>query len=120
QFERLDDAGITASVSGSTDLPVLDDREAEWDGPAAASRIFNEYSDEEGNVDKSRAARAFLWVGGDGTKRGDYKLPFADIRDGELRIVPRGVAATAGGRGVDAADIPASDKDAIKSRICSL
>lgn len=120
QFERLDDSGLTASVSGDTDLPVYDDREYEWDGSAAAQRVFDAYSDEDGNVDKSRAGRAFLWVDGDGTKRGDYKLGFADITDGELRIVPRGVAATAGGRGVDAADIPADAKDAIKSRICSL
>lgn len=49
-----------------------------------------------------------------------FKLGFADILDGELTIIPRGVAATAGGRGVDAADIPDADKDAIKSRICSL
>jgi len=121
-FERLadDDAALVASISGDTDLPVLEDREGEWDGDAAAQRIFDEYSDEEGNVDKSRAARAFLWVDGDGTKRGDYRLGFADIRDGELRIIPRGVAATAGGRGVDSTDLPDSDKDAIKSRICSL
>ena len=118
QFERLEEAAITASVSGDTELPVLEDREHAWDGPAAAQRIFDAYSDEEGNVDKSRAGRAFLWVDGDGTKREDYKLGFADIVDGELRIIPRGVAATAGGRGVDSADI--EDKDAVKSRICSL
>jgi hypothetical protein len=118
QFERLEEAAITASVSGDTELPVLEDREHPWDGPAAAQRVFDAYSDEEGNVDKSRAGRAFLWVDGDGTERGHYKLPFADIVDGELRIIPRGVAATAGGRGVDSADI--EDKDAVKSRICSL
>ena len=120
QFERLEDDALVASVSGDTELPVLEDREHAWDGPAAAQRVFDAYSDEEGNVDKSRAARAFLWVDGDGTKRGDYKLGFADIVDGELRIIPRGVAATAGGRGVDSTDIPDADKGAVRSRICSL
>lgn len=120
QFERLDDSGLTASVSGSTDLPVLEDRAYEWDGAAAASRVFDQCSDEDGNIDRACASKAFLWVDGDGTRRGDYKLGFADVFDGEMHIVPRGVAATAGGRGVDAADIPVSDKDAIKSRICSL
>lgn len=114
------DLALVASVSGDTSLPVVDDREHEWDGPGAAGRVFDAYSDEDGNVDKERAARAFLWVDGDGTQRGDYKLGFADLVDGELKIIPRGVAATAGGRGVDSTDIPADAKGAVKSRICAL
>lgn len=108
---------LTAAVSGATDLPVAE-REHAWDGPAAASRVFDAYSGADGNVDKTKAGRAFLWVDGDGTKRGDYKLGFADLLGGELTIVPRGVAATAGGRGVDSAE--GVDKEAVKSRICSL
>jgi hypothetical protein len=127
--DELDDCGcpgdpemlpaLVASVSGDTGLPV-GDREAAWDGPGAASRIFDAYSDDAGNVDKARAGKAFLWVDGGGSRRGDYKLGFADLTDGRLEISPRGVAATAGGRGVDAADIPAEAKDAVKSRICAL
>lgn len=119
-FERLEDAdaAMVASVSGDTELPVLEDREHAWDGPAAANRVFDQCSDEDGNVDRACASKAFLWVDGDGTKRGDYKLGFADIVDGELRIIPRGVAATAGGRGVESTE--GVDQDAVKSRICSL
>lgn len=116
--EVEEDYALVASVSGSTDLPVVDEREHPWDGPAAAGRVFDAFSDEDGNVDKAQAGRAFLWVDGDGTKRGDYKLGFADIVDGDLKIIPRGVAATAGGRGVDSAD--GVDREAVKSRICSL
>jgi hypothetical protein len=113
-----EDYALVASVSGSTDLSVVDEREHPWDGPAAAGRVFDAFSDEDGNVDRESASRAFLWVDGDGTKRGDYKLGFADIVDGDLKIIPRGVAATAGGRGVDSAD--GVDREAVKSRICSL
>lgn len=121
-FELFDGdapSAMVAALSGSTSLPVAD-RELAWDGPAAAGRIFDAHSDADGNVDKSAASPAFLWVDGDGTKRGDYKLGFADLIDGKLQIVPRGVAATAGGRGVDATDLPDADKSAIKGRICEL
>ena len=299
----IEDGPIVASVSGDTDLPVLEDREREWDGSAARRRVLEHFTDVDGNLDVDQASRAFLWVDRDGEsasnndkmsscqnsahaaavvnssdssssvarseatatsgyaikencptcsalsalsqsldaqtdaptaptstfsaphasgshtgtplqpvvpessnpgfvaptasnsrKRSDslksrvvdvpsanslsagmdqtvetrptsttatppvqsgefcaehatgelvssettpsgskvqphtfanlpqsaFKLGFADVVDGELRIIPRGVAATAGGRGVDAADIPESDKSAIKSRICSL
>lgn len=123
-FELFDgaapvDPAMVASLSGSTSLPVAD-RGMAWDGPAAAGRIFDAHSDKDGNVDKAGTSPAFLWVDGDGTKRGDYKLGFADMVDGKLQIVPRGVAAAAGGRGVDATDLSDSDKSAIKGRICEL
>lgn len=116
--EPTDAMPLLASVSGATDLPVTDERDHAWDGPAAAGRVLDDAEDADGNIDKASAGRAFLWVDGDGTKRGDYKLGFADIVDGELKIVPRGVAATAGGRGVDSTD--GVDREAVKSRICSL
>lgn len=119
--EDDDEISIVASITGDSKLPVVDDREHEWDGAAAAGRVFDAYEDADGNVDKARAAKAFLWTDGDGTKRGDYKLGFADIIDGELRIVPRAVAALAGGRGVDAVTgISDGDRKALQSRTCTL
>ncbi len=51
----------------------------------------------------------------------DYKLQFADVIDGTLTAIPRGIFAVAavlqGSRG--GADIPAGDKDAIKSKVSS-
>lgn len=110
-------AALVAAVSGDTGLPVGDRAQA-WDGPGAAKRIFDAYSDKSGKIDKARASKAFLWVDGDGSERGYYKLGFADIVDGKLTIIPRGVAATAGGRGVDSTD--GIDREAVKARICGL
>lgn len=115
------DRALAAAVVGSDDLPVAG-RDVEWDGPAAARRVFDFYTDEDGTVDTDGVSRAFLYRDDDAdpTTQAAYKLGYADVIDGELRIVPRGVAATAGGRGVSAADIPADDVTRIESRICSL
>lgn len=112
-------ASITASVSGDTNLPV-GERDVDWDAATATKRIFDAYSDKDGKIDKSKASKAFLWTDGDGSERGYYKLPFADIVDGKLTIIPRGVAAAAGGRGVRRTDLPADAKKAIEGKICSL
>lgn len=114
-------AALTAAVIGSVDLPVAAQDRA-WDGQAALGRVFDAATDADGNVDVDAVSRAFLWrdPDQDPENRGAYSLGFADVIDGTLTIVPRGVAATAGGRGVNAADIPEADKDRIRSRICSL
>lgn len=110
---------VTAALSGDVNLPV-GDREWTWDGAAVEKRVFGAYSDKDGKIDKSRAGRAFLWVEGDGTKRKDYKLPFADIVDGKLTIIPRAIGHKDSGHGVPYADIPEAGKKAIESRVCSL
>lgn len=115
------DKALAAAVVGSTDLPIAA-RELEWDGAAARRRVFERYTDDAGNVDTEAVSRAFLYRDpeADASTMGAYSLGFADIVDDELRIVPRGVAATAGGRGVSAADIPADEVPRIQARICSL
>ena len=125
-FELEDDvathmAAVVAAVIGSTDLPVAG-RDRSWDGDAAASRVFDLFTDDDGNVDVSGVARAFLWRDseGDPQDRSSYKLPFADVLNGGLEIIPAGVAATAGGRGVSAAAIPDADRAKVESRICAL
>lgn len=112
---------LVAAVVGSTELPVAD-REREWDGDAATSRIFDHFTDDEDRVDVDGVSAAFLWRDpeADPQTQAAFKLPYADIVDGELMIVPRGVAATAGGRGVGAADIPEADKGRVRSRVCTL
>lgn len=115
------DKALAAAVIGSTDLPIAA-RDLEWDGDGARRRVFELYTDDDGSVDTDGVARAFLYrdADADPTTMGAYSLGFADVVDGELRIVPRGVAATAGGRGVRAADIPSDDVSRIEARICSL
>jgi hypothetical protein len=104
------------TLIGETDLPVAD-RERAWSGAAARNRVFELCGD-----DVECLSRAFLWrdPDADPTTRAAYSLGFADVIDGRLQIVPRGVAATAGGRGVGAAAIPEDDKQAVQARICRL
>lgn len=111
---------LTAAVIGSTDLPVAS-RDTDWDGQAALGRVFDLCTDGD-QVDVDCVSRAFLWRAPDAdpTNRGSYSLGFADVVEGRLQIIPAGVAAAAGGRGVDAADIPAEDKERVRTRICSL
>jgi hypothetical protein len=114
------DKALAAAVVGSDDLPIAA-RDLEWDGAGARRRVFEFYTDGD-SVDTEGVARAFLYrdADADPTTMGAYSLGFADVIDGELRIVPRGVAATAGGRGVRAANIPADEVPRIEARICSL
>jgi len=106
-------------VVGDMDLPFAD-RGREWDSGAAVGRVFEWAGGDD--LDINRFRRAFLYQDEDADPetRGAYKLPFADVVDGELRAVPRAVFAVAGGRGVDAADIPESDKETIKRRVSAL
>lgn len=103
-------------IIGSTSLPVAD-RARAWDGPGASRRVAT-FCD----GDSRCMEQAFLWrdPDADPTTQAAYKLGFADVIDGRLQLVPRGVAATLGGRGVDASDIPALDKTRIKSKVCGL
>lgn len=113
---------LAASVIGQVDLPVTA-RDREWSGDDARSRVFDLCTDDDGNVDVACVARAFLWRDEDADPQTQqaYKLGFADVVDGDLKIVPAGVAATTGGRGLPAAEgIPDGDRSAIETRICSL
>lgn len=109
-----DDESLVASLSGDTDLPVAG-YDMAWDGGAAADRVFKWAGGDVGKISK-----AFLWktAGEPADQKQGYDLPFADIVDGELKIVPRAVQAIAGGHGVGQLDgISAEDEKAIKSKI---
>lgn len=113
---------LTAAVSGDVSLPVTDERDHEWDGNGARRRVLEFYT-KDGKLDAKAAGKAFLWVDtdageGENLPQSAFKLGFADIVDGKLQIVPRGVAATAGGRGVDSTE--GVDKAAVKKKICAL
>lgn len=115
-----DDLPVFA-VTGSTDLPV-GDRERAWDGGAAAGRVFDMCTDGD-TLDVECASRAFLLRRDDvdPQNRGAYALGFADVIDGRLTIVPRGVAALAGGRGVGRVQgVSAEERSRLESRVCTL
>jgi hypothetical protein len=82
------------TVTRYQDLPLAD-RERRWDADAADKRVRAWAGAEDAPNDRYR--KAFLWY--DGERRDEftaYKLPIADVVDGKLRAVPRGVMAAAG------------------------
>ena len=118
QDVQAQQAQDSKAVSGDMNLPLAD-RDRVWDSPAAEMRVraWAGGPDKE-NVDWTKYRRAYLWYNPDDSENlGAYKLGFADIIDGELHAVPRGIFAASGGRGVDRADIPEADKAAVKQRI---
>ena len=106
------------SASGASDLPIAG-RDVEWDAAAADKRV-QEYAGGADSMDWAKYSKAFFYVD-EANKEllGSYKLGFADVIDGELTAIPRGIFAVAavlqGSRG--GVDIPAADKDAIKSKV---
>lgn len=95
---------LTASVrtTGWADMPIADEAR-DWDGDAAAARVFT-WAGGPDSPDWAKYARAFLRKDDSANPetRGAYGFGIADVIDGTLTIVPRGVfaaaAATEGGR----------------------
>lgn len=99
------------------DLPIAS-RERHWDSAEAIKRV-REYT---GSTDAPTGAykKAFLWYDSDAVDSfGSYKLPFADVIDGEMMAVPRAIFAAAasmrGARG--GVGIPEEDRDEVVSHI---
>jgi 2'-5' RNA ligase len=109
---------LVASVTGAVDLPVAD-RDEDWDGDGARDRVF-QWAD--GDPDKIGRAFAYRDDDADPTTKAAYKLGYADVDDGELVIIPRGVfaaqAATEGARG--GVDIPADELAAVRERLAAV
>lgn len=105
--EGFADQAVAAAVSGAVRLPVAP-RSREWDGDAARRRVFDTFDTAE------ERRRAFLWVDGDPSLMGSYHLGYADVIDGELTIIPRGVSAArgalSGARGADISAPGASER----------
>jgi len=96
----------------------LADRDREWDGAAAEKRVRAWADAEDGPTDRYRDAH--VWYDADAKENfGSYKLLIADVIDGRLRAVPRGVMAAAavmqGSRG--GVSLPPKDVDRVKSHL---
>jgi HK97 family phage prohead protease len=77
-----------------SDLPLAS-RERAWDSTAAIKRV-RAFTDSEEEA-SSRYRRAFFLLDSSEFKNFEsYKLPFADVIDGKLTAVPRGIFAAAG------------------------
>ena len=112
---------VTASAVGDTGLPVDTDPGTRWDGGEAQKRILARATAEDGTVDPDKLSAAYLWRNDDADPATEsaYKLPFADVIDGELRIIPAGVYAVAGvlQGSMGGVDLPSADVDAVKGRV---
>lgn len=105
------------AVTPFKDLPLAD-RDRAWDGDAAESRVRRWAGAEDGPNEQYRDAH--VWYDADQKDEfGAYKLLIADVIDGELTAVPRGVMAAAavmqGARG--GVDLPHADIDRVKSHL---
>jgi hypothetical protein len=105
------------AVTAFQDLPLAD-RDREWDGDAAESRVRRWAGADDGPNAKYRDAH--VWYDADEKDQfGSYKLLVADVIDGRLTAVPRGVMAAAavmqGSRG--GVDLPNNDIDRVNSHL---
>jgi hypothetical protein len=108
--------GQVASVraNGWDDLPFAD-RETPFDKNAAVGRLADWATADGDTVDLGKYGQAFLWkddVPADQLTQGSFKLPIADVVDGELTIIPRAVFAVAAR--LNQTGIPASAKQDVK------
>ena len=105
------------AVTAFADLPLAD-RDRAWDGDAAEQRVRRLADAEDEPNEKYRDAH--VWYDADKKENFTaYKLLIADVIDGRLRVVPRGVFAAAGvmagARG--GVDLPKKDVDRVKSHL---
>lgn len=102
----------------SSNLPTAD-KDLAWDAAAATGRV-KEWASNDGEIDFGKYKKAFFWVDPENAdKQGGYKLPFADVIDGNLKAVWKGVAAAMaalnGARG--GLNIPDEDKAGVYAQI---
>ena len=93
----------TLAVKTATDfgdLPLYD-RDYSWASSAALGRVrkwaSSDGSGDKDTIDWPKYSKAFFWYDPDDDESfGGFKLPFADITEGKLWAVPRGIFAVAG------------------------
>ena len=105
------------AVTSFQDLPLAD-RDREWDGDAAESRVRTwAHAEDEPNA---KYRDAHVWYDADSKDNFTaYKLLIADVVGGRLKAVPRaGMAAAAvmqGSRG--GVDLPDRDRERVRSHL---
>ena len=105
------------TVTKFQDLPLAD-RDRPWDGDAADKRV-RQWADATDEPD-AQYRDAHVWYDADNKDAfGAYKLLIADVVDGRLKAVPRGVMAAGnvmqGARG--GVDLPKGDIPRVKSHL---
>tara|TARA_R110000824_G_scaffold97450_2_gene232936 strand:- start:3177 stop:4241 length:1065 start_codon:yes stop_codon:yes gene_type:complete len=110
----MDDSKATSSGM----LPVLANRNRSWDSDAAIARVrkFTESIEEPSNDYR----KAFLYFNPEEAENfSGYKLPIADIVDGRMAAIPRGIFSAAGvmNGAMGGVDLPNRDRAAITRKI---
>ncbi|ROS26116.1 hypothetical protein [Cellulomonas sp. PhB150] len=105
------------AVTSFGDLPLAD-RDRAWDGAGAEKRV-RAWADAQ-DEPNAKYRDAHVWYDADAKENfTGYKLLIADVIDGRLKAVPRGVFAAAavmqGSRG--GVDLPDKDRDRVKSHL---
>src|SRR3954447_16796234 len=91
--DELGGYGTAIAVTSFQDLPLAD-RDRSWDGAAAEKRVRRWAGAED--EPNQRYRDAHVWYDGDKKENFTaYKLLIADVVDGRLTAVPRGVMAAA-------------------------
>ncbi len=85
---------LKESVLPFRDLPLAD-RAREWDSGAATRRI-RAWATDGDEVDIEKYSRAFVILDGPRENLTSYKFPIADVINGRLTAIPRGIFAAAG------------------------
>ena len=112
------DETIAASALSPGHLPMAE-RDATWDETTALANILELAGGD--TVDFDIYQKAFLWV--DDAAADDvasYKLPFADVIDGALTLIPEGVMAAAEALDGGSSGVADADVDAVKSNVTDL
>lgn len=95
-------------MGASRGLPV--DMSDSWDGAAAAARMMDACGMDGDSPDLAKLRKGFLcYDAANPTLRGSYKLPFADMVDGELKAFAGGIRAAASR--LPQTDVPDSVKE---------
>lgn len=116
----LEPASLVAAVTGNPGLPFAD-RGRAWDGAGARKRVAAWAKGDGDKIDAAKMAQAFLWrdPDGDATAVTAYRFGVADVINGRLTLVPRGVFAAAaalqGARG--GTTVPEADQARMRSKI---
>jgi hypothetical protein len=108
---------LLAAAIGAAGLPLAD-RDRAWSASAARKRMAGDGDD----PDTARMRRGHFWLDSDADPDtvGAYHLPFADVLDGTLTAIPRGIFAVAGamqGARGGVKGMSDSEADAIRSKV---
>jgi len=96
----------------------LSEKDSQWDADGAVKRIqeLEGFVDEEGKP-TVKYKEAFVWFDPENADNfGAYKLPVADVIDGKLTAIPRGIIAAAGALQSARGGIDILEADKLKAR----